>query len=71
MDDLMFNRFFRSLGKKYWDCVSDEKIGEQFAIADKHFRPVSPVFHRYCARRIDLATTKKLLTWKIYDNDLV
>jgi hypothetical protein len=54
MSDLRFNKFFRSLGKKYWDCVSDEKIAEQFAIADKHFRPISPVFFRYCMSRIDI-----------------
>lgn len=61
MDDLRFNKFFRSLGEKYWDCVSDEKIAEQFAVANAHFRPVSPVFRQYCARRIDLATTKNLV----------
>jgi hypothetical protein len=51
--DLRFAKFFRSLGKKYWDCVSDEKISEQFAIADMD-RPMSPVFFRYCMNRIDI-----------------
>jgi hypothetical protein len=58
MDSHRFDRFFRSLGKKYWDCVSDEKIAEQFAIADMN-RPMSPVFFRYCMGRIDISRVGK------------
>jgi len=54
-----FNKFFYSLGEKYWDLVSDAKIAEQFLVAEKH-RPVPPKFFRYCDNRISILRAKDI-----------